>query len=115
MAILSANFKSDLISLTRLELAAEWGSTVQNVPDGDIVLAFLDSRRRRPSARPRKVWIADDFICPPPHTAGWHSLQFEIVQGISLVSRMSRRHASLANDDGLSMNGAFTTSTLALL
>lgn len=101
MAILSANFKSDLIFLTRLELAAEWGSIVQDVTDGDIVLAFLDSRRRRPSARPRKVWIADDFICPPAHAAGWHSLQTEIVQGIALVSRMSRLHASLANDDGL--------------
>jgi hypothetical protein len=87
--------------MARQRLAEDWGSEVQIISDDRIVLAFLDARRRRPAARPRRVWIADDFQCPPAHDSGWEALQKEIVQGIGLGSRMSRGHSSIHVRDGL--------------
>ena len=98
---LRANFKADLIDLSRSELSRRWGSQVDSIKDSDIVMAWLDARRRRPEARPRSLRVADDFNCPPDHEAGWQALQSEIAQGIELRPRMSRRHSQLGYLDGL--------------
>jgi hypothetical protein len=101
MATLVTNFKSDLVGLARQHLSNDWGAEVQNISDEDIVMAFLDARRRRPASRPRKLWIADDFSYPPEFAAGWQALQDEVTQGADLWPRMSGRHLSLDNLDGL--------------
>jgi hypothetical protein len=101
MATLTADFKADLVALSRRHLSSDWGPAVQNIADEDIVLAFLDARRRRPAGRSRKLWVADDFSCPPQFASGWQALQTEVSQGADLWPRMSGRHMSLDNLDGL--------------
>lgn len=101
MVTLTADFGSDLVVLARQHLSSDWGPEVQSLPDEDIVLAFLDARRRRPVGRPRKLWVADDFSCPPQFAAGWRAIQAEVAQGSDLWPRMSGRHLSLDNLDGL--------------
>ena len=101
MATLKANFKSDLFTMARQQLVEEWGPEAQQIPDGSVVTAFLDSLRRRPAIRARRIWIADDFQCPSSHEEGWKAVQKKIVDGDDLGPHLSRRHDSLDTLDGL--------------
>ena len=101
MAKLRADFKSDVLTIARQQLAAEWGAEAQQIPDDDVLISFFDSLRRRPAVRPRTLFVADDFQCPPDYEDGWKALQKKIVEGEDLRPHLSRRHASLDTLDGL--------------
>ncbi|MGA3027009.1 MAG: hypothetical protein ABSF98_19810 [Bryobacteraceae bacterium] len=103
MATLIADFKSDLLDMARQHLEEEWGpEEVPSERSGDRALAlFIDSLRRRPAVRPRVVWEADDFYCPPEVASGWDVLREKVVKGNDLGPHLSERHSSLTNLDGL--------------
>jgi hypothetical protein len=99
---LEANFKADFLAMARQTLTEEWGhEEAQQIPDNQIVMTFLDSLRRRPATRPRRIWTADDFQCPRDYTAGWEALQKKIRSGDDLSPHLSRGHSSLKALDGL--------------
>jgi hypothetical protein len=101
MAKLRADFKSDLLTIARQRLAAEWGEEARHLSDDEVLISFFDSLRRRPAVRPRALSVADDFQCPPEYEDGWKALQKKIVEGGDLRPHLSRRHASLDALDGL--------------
>jgi hypothetical protein len=101
MATLSADFRTDLQAMARQHLSQEWGAEVQNISDDDVLISFFDSLRRRPEVRPRRIWIADDFACPPHYEDGWKQLQKKVVDGEDLRPHLSRRHARLDVLDGM--------------
>lgn len=101
MATLVADFKADLLVMARQNLTADWSAQVERISDDDVLIAYFDSLRRRLALRPRKIWIADDFACPPDHGAGWTRLQSKIVDGEDLRPHLSRGHAKLNTLDGL--------------
>jgi hypothetical protein len=47
------------------------------------------------------VKIADEFNCPAGDLAGWKALQQKVLNGEDLNPHLSKRHASLFNNDGL--------------
>jgi hypothetical protein len=81
MVRVQADFKSDLIALARGELVGAWGPDAQPIPDDQILIRYFDLLRRHPAIRPRRLWIADDFQCPPANEAGWKLLQEKIANG----------------------------------
>ena len=101
MLNLRANFRSDLLLIARQHLAVDWGEQTRQFSDDDVLIKFFDSWRRRPSIRPRSLWVADDFQCSPEHTEGWKQLQVKISNGENLSPHVSRRHARLDTLDGL--------------
>lgn len=101
MATLIADFRADLQAMARQHLTAEWGAAVAAISDDDVLIAYFDALRRRPSMRPRKIWIADDFSCPPEYQAGWEQLQKKVADGEDLRPHLSRGHARLGTLDGL--------------
>jgi len=101
MAKLHADFNADLLAIARQQLTEEWGPEVQQIPDARVLSSFVDSLRRRPAVRPRTLWIADNFRCPPEHAQGWTILQQKIVNGVDLRPHLSRGHSFLDMLDGL--------------
>ena len=101
MSILRANFKADLISMARQHLAEQWGPSTAQFPDERAVITYCDSLRRRPAVRPRKVWLADDFCCPPDQEGGWKILREKISTGADIAPHLSTSHESVTNRDGL--------------
>jgi len=101
MVKLKANFKADLLAMARRYLAADWGPKVPQLSDDDLLIRFFDSLRRRPAVVPRRLWVADDFNCPPDQVAGWTALQKKVVEGGDLRPHLSRKHSALDALDGL--------------
>ena len=101
MATLVADFRADLLAMARQHLTADWGPEVAQISDDDVLIAYFDALRRRPAVRPRKIWIADDFTCPPEYQAGWEQLQKKIADGEDLRPHLSKGHARLTTLDGL--------------
>jgi hypothetical protein len=101
MTRLDANFASDLLVIARQHLKEEWGSEAERIADDRILDSFFDSLRRRPAARPRRIWVADDFHCPQALDPGWKVLQEKVVNGDDLGPHLSFRHSCLTNLDGL--------------
>jgi hypothetical protein len=101
MVKLRAGFRSDLMAMARKQLAADWGTETAQLSDDEILINFFDSIRRRPSIRPRRLWVADDFRCPPEHEGGWKALQLAVIGGKDLRPHLSSRHANLNTLDGL--------------
>jgi hypothetical protein len=101
MVTLVADFRADLLAMARQHLTADWGAEVAQISDDDVLIAYFDALRRRPSVRPRKIWIADDFVCPPESLVGWTQLQKKVTDGEDLRPHLSRGHASLSTLDGL--------------
>jgi hypothetical protein len=101
MSILRANFKADLISMARQHLTEQWGPVATQFPDEQAVIIFFDSLRRRPAVRPRKVWLADDFCCPPDQQGGWNNLREKVSNGADIAPHLSTRHESVTYLDGL--------------
>jgi hypothetical protein len=101
MATLVADFRADLQAMARQHLTADWAPEVAQISDDDVLIAYFDALRRRPAVRPRKIWIADDFACPPEYQAGWEQLQKKVTDGEDLRPHLSRGHARLGTLDGL--------------
>ncbi len=101
MVKLHADFKSDLLVMARKQLAANWSIETGQLSEGQILIGFFDSLRRRPSIRPRSLWIADYFRCPPEHEEGWKVLRSKVLDGKDLRPHLSKRHAQLNTLDGL--------------
>lgn len=101
MATLVAGFRADLQAMARQHLTADWGPEVAQISDDDVLIAYFDALRRRPAARPRKIWTADDFACPQEYLAGWTQLQRKVIDGEDLRPHLSRGHAWLSTLDGL--------------
>ena len=101
MATLVANFRADLQATARQHLTADWGPEVARISDDDVLIAYFDALRRRPAMRPRKIWLADDFTCPPEYQAGWEQLQKKVADGEDLRPHLSKGHARLGKLDGL--------------
>ena len=101
MCKLNADFSADLLNMARRQLTEKWGRDVHQIRDADVFISFVDSLRRRPVAGPRKLWIGDNFRCPPEHAQGWVLLQEKIVTGKDLFPHLSRGHLSLGTIDGL--------------
>jgi hypothetical protein len=78
-----------------------WGPEVGQIPDARVLSSFVDSFRRRAAIRPRKLWIADNFQCPPEHSQGWTILRQKIVDGEDPGPNLGRGHSSLDMLDGL--------------
>ena len=100
---LTANFQADWIAQLRSRLINQGWSAVEvaSLDDRDVPVRYFEALRRRIAAVPRALEIADDFSCPPEHQAGWKALQEEVRRGDDLNRRLSKRHASLVNPDGL--------------
>src|ERR1700760_855441 len=101
MTTLVADFRADLQAMARQHLTADWGTAVAAISDEDILIAYFDALRRRPAMRPRKIWIADDFACPPGYRAGWEQLQKKVIGGGDFGPHLSKGHARLGTLDGL--------------
>lgn len=104
MPRLIADFEADWLSHLRERMVNVQGwsaAEVAALDDGDVCVRYFDALRRRIAAVPRAIEIADDFVCPPEHQGGWNALQETIRKGEDLNPRLSKRHASLLNLDGL--------------
>ena len=101
MTRLEANFTLDLLVIARQHLAEDWGPEAERIAEGCVLLSFFDSLRRRPAARPRRIWVADDFHCPLEFDPGWRALQEKVVNGDDIGPHLSIGHSSLKNLDGL--------------
>jgi len=101
MATLVADFRADLQAMARQYLTSDWGAEVAQISDDDVLIAYFDALRRRPAVRPRKIWISDDFACPPEYQTGWEQLQRKIIGGEDLRPHLSKGHARLTTLDGL--------------
>lgn len=106
MPKLNANFVADWISFLREELicSGAWSVTeITALDDRDVRDRYFDACRlhRRIPATPRKLRVAEEFTCPEAHLAGWQSLRHEVQTGTDINPRLSTRHASLSNPDGL--------------
>jgi hypothetical protein len=102
MGKLKADFESDWIAHLRGQLARVWGAAeVERLLDRDVPNYYFETFRRRLARRERVIKIADNFQCPWEAEAGWRVLQNKVRQGDDLNPHLSRRHASLANNDGL--------------
>jgi hypothetical protein len=101
MVTLIADFKADLISMARQRLNEGWGPDAAHISDEQAIVTFFDSFRRWPAIRPRKVWLADDFYCPPDHESGWNALRDKVLKGDDLRPHLSLKHRSVRNLDGL--------------
>jgi hypothetical protein len=101
MPKLHADFRSDLLAMARKQLVADWGTESGQLSDDQVLIRFFDSLRRKPSIRPRTLWIADDFRCPPEHEEGWKVLESKVLDGKDLRPHLSKRHAQLNTLDGL--------------
>ncbi len=101
MARLIADFRADLQAMARQHLTADWGAEVASISDDDVLIAYFDALRRRPATRPRKIWMADDFVCPAEYQGGWEQLQRKITDWEDLRPHLSKGHARLSTLDGL--------------
>lgn len=104
MPRLKANFGADWVTHLRALLVNVQGWSAAEVAlldDRDVRFHYFDAQRRRISIGPRTIRIADDFVCPPEHEAGWRMLQEEVRNGLDINPRLSKRHSSLLNSDGL--------------
>lgn len=104
MPRLIANFQADWIAHLRSYLinVQGWQAVeVASLDDRDVRYRYFEAQRRRIAPTPRVIKIADDFSCPPEHQAGWEALQEEVRRGDNIKPRLSKRHASLLNPDGL--------------
>lgn len=104
MPKLKGDFEADWIAHLRSYLVGVQGwlaVEVASLDDRDVRFRYFDAQRRRISTTPRTVKIADNFVCPPEHAAGWMMLQDKIRKGEDINSHLSKRHASLLNPDGL--------------
>ena len=101
MVQVRADFRADLVALAKREFSAIWGAGVQQISDGEILMRYLDSLRRRPAIRPRRLLVADDFVCPPAEEPGWQLLQRKILNGNDLAPHLSCGHIDFENRDGL--------------
>jgi hypothetical protein len=99
MALLAADFKADLLMMARQYLEERWPS--ENIPDRDVLPKYFDSLRRWPATRPRRVWEADDFLCPPELAKGWELLRNKVLKGEDLRPHLAREHSDLTHLDGL--------------
>jgi hypothetical protein len=99
MALLAADFKADLLMMARQYL--EERRLSENIPDTDVLPKYFDSLRRWPAARPRRVWEADEFLCPPELTKGWEVLRNKVLKGEDLRPHLAREHSDLTHLDGL--------------
>jgi hypothetical protein len=99
MALLAADFKADLLMMARQYLEERWPS--ENIPERDVLPKYFDSLRRWPTARPRRVWEADDFHCPPVMLKGWELLRRKVLKGEDLRPHLAREHSDLSHRDGL--------------
>ena len=99
MALLAADFKADLLVMARQCLQERWPS--ENIPDRDILPKYFDSLRRWPAARLRRVWEADDFLCPQEKVKGWELLRKKVLKGEDLRPHLAREHSDLSHLDGL--------------
>lgn len=104
MPRLKANFEADWISYLRECLANDQGwpsGEVSRLEDRNVPFHYFDALRRKITAAPRTVRLADDFVCPVEHTEGWHALQKKVQKGQDINPYLSKRHESLFNPDGL--------------
>jgi hypothetical protein len=99
MALLAADFKADLLMMARQHFEERWPS--ENIPDSDVLPKYFDSLRRWPAARPRRVWEADKFHCPPGMLKGWGLLRRKVLKGEDLRPNLAREHSDLSHRDGL--------------
>jgi hypothetical protein len=96
---LIADFKEDLLVMARQYLAEH--RATENVPDSDVLPTYFDSLRRWPAARPRRVWQADDFVCPRELAAGWELLREKVLKGEDIRPHLTREHGAVGYRDGL--------------
>ena len=104
MPRLKANFGADWVAHLRSFLVNPEGWSAAEVAlldDRDVRFRYFDAQRRRIFLVPRAIRTADDFVCPPEHEAGWQMLQEEVRNGLDINPRLSKRHSSLLNPDGL--------------
>jgi hypothetical protein len=101
---LKANFEADWLLHLRERMIKVQGwsaAQVSALGDGDVCFRYFDALRRRITAVPRAVTVADDFVCPPEHQAGSNELQKKVRKGQDINANLSKRHASLVNLDGI--------------
>src|ERR1700686_2649682 len=94
---LIANFKEDLQVMARQHLKEHWRP---DIPGNDVLFKYFDSLRRWPVARPRRVWEADNFLCPQEMVPGWELLRRKVLNGEDIRPHLSREHDGLSHLDG---------------
>jgi len=55
MVQVRADFRADLVALAKGEFSAIWGTAVQQISDGEILMRYRDALRRRPALRPTQA------------------------------------------------------------
>ena len=63
------------------------------------MIIFFDLQGRRPAVRASRVWLADDFYCPPDQAGGWKSLRDKISNGADIAPHLSTFHESVINHE----------------
>lgn len=104
MPKLKANFEADWVAHLRKILVSDQGWSeyeISNFDDREVRCCYYDAQRRRISALPRIIRIADDFQCPPDYLNGWTLLQGKILQGADINPHLSINHMSPLFSDGL--------------
>lgn len=101
MSRIIADFKSDWHDQLLEQMRSIWGDQVEEIKRDELPFRFFDSLRRDISPRPRRIEIADNFVCPAGFENGWKNLQKKIEAGESLKPHQSKAHRSISNQDGL--------------
>jgi hypothetical protein len=76
-----ANLVADWVTIMRRDLEANGVNTSSLKTDQDVSLGFWNMVHRAIRARPRKVHIAKEFICPPEHAVVVEALKAKFERG----------------------------------
>lgn len=92
------SFKTDFSAIMRRELE-EAGFDTSGISEKDLPIKYFTISMRLIEKRPRVIYKAADFVCPPDLEAGLQLLESKITNGDSLFPHQSTSVSRLTTED----------------
>ncbi len=95
----SSDLYTDWINELRKSLESEGNTIPPNASKLDICSMYFNLQKRKITEKPRQVFIAKSFTCPPEHQNGLRALRSKMEAGEDLTPHLSEKLRKLKYND----------------